>query len=799
MEVQAHTASALDWTVVLDHLAQQCRTIMGAEAARRGALAPTRQDALQRYAAVQELLSLEAAGDTPPIGEVTDLRGPLDRAGRGAVLELPELQAVGRGLRGLWRLRHWIEARAEAIPVLDGLAQPIEVDGELLYTLDSAFDDSGQLADAAWPELAELRAGIRATRRRVQSILEELLRGDEIADSLQDRYITEREGRLVVPVKAARRSRVGIVHDTSGSGETAYVEPSQVVEPQNRLASLQIQARREEHRILAQLSSAVALHSDALRRSFEAATELDLASARAALGQSLAGTIPRVGTDGVMDLRAARHPVLALRGVDVVPNDLRLDGARPGLVLTGPNAGGKTVALKTLGLAALFVHAGIPFPAAEGSRVDWFEEILADIGDLQTVEQDLSTFSGHLLLLGRMLEQASPGRLLLIDEMAVGTDPAQGAALARAALEAMVDAGARVVLTTHYLELKALAGQDPRFALMGAQYLGGNPTWRLLPDLVGQSHALSVARRLGVPGAVVARAEALLGTRATDLASLMEQVEQEQQQVRERAEALTVLEGEISATRMDLEARERKIEERRVTLERRVTEDFVARLREREEGIKRLIAGLQRNPRLEDAGRLLDKVRQIRHQVEAEVAEPEPEGAPPESLAPGDRVTVRSLRREATVVEVKDDGRVQVAVGTLRSWVKLDDLILVAPRPQQAQGGPRKRRGKKARPARQQPSAARRGDEERWGGVRRPGNSLDLRGKRLDEAIEDTETFLDALVLRGEPVAWVLTGHGTGALKEGLRRWVKTSHYVGRWRAAQEGEGGDAWTVIELA
>ena len=796
MDLEVHSTKALDWAVVLDHLSRHASTTMGAEAALAGALATSRHQALERYAAVEELSALHSRGDSLPVGAVSDLRQSLERAVRGAVLEVQELQSAARGLRGLWNLRHWIEAREEDLPSIDALAQPIVVDGELLYTLERAFDDSGQLADAAWPELAELRAGIRATRRRVQSILDDLIRGDTLGDALQDRYITEREGRLVVPVKAARRSKVGIVHDTSKSGETAYVEPSQVVEPQNRLASLQIQVRREEHRILALLSTSISVHADALMEALTAATHIDLACAREALGRGLRGCVPLVGTDNVVELRGARHPVLVLRDVEVVPNDLALTQEHPGLVLTGPNAGGKTVALKTIGLAALFVKAGIPFPAAEGSRVDWFDTVLADIGDLQTVEQDLSTFSGHLLLMSHMMDRAAPGCLLLVDEVAVGTDPAQGAALARAALEAMVDAGARAVVTTHYLELKALAGQDPRFALMGAQYLEGEPTWRLLPDLVGQSHALGVARRLGLPSAVIERAESLLGTRATDLASLMEQVESEQQQQRERRDALTVRERELEGETQALDHKLRQLEERRTSIERRVAEDFGRRLRKREDGLKRLIAGLQANPSLKDAGKLLDKVRGAREQIEEGVAEPEPQGEPPTSLVLGDRVTVRSLRRDATVVEVKADGRIQIEVGNLRSWVKLEDLLHA--RPQSGPGKPGKGRNKKPRkPPREAPKAQRE-DRGRWGGVARPGNSLDLRGKRLEESIEATEVFLDAMVLRGEPAAWVLTGHGTGVLKEGIRRWAKGSRYVRRLRAAQEGEGGDAWTVMEL-
>ncbi len=798
MDLVAHSIGALDWQVVLDQLAAGARTTLGAERARYGSLASTRAQALERYAAVQEVLALEAQGDSVPVGDVSDITAAVEQAARGGVLEHAALMAVASSLRGLWNLRHWIESRADDLPSLDQLAQPIAVDGELLYTLERAFDETGQLADDAWPELAELRTGIRATRRRIQSVLDELIRGDTLGDALQDRYVTERGGRFVVPIKSARRSHVGIVHDTSKSGETAFVEPSQVVEPQNRLAALQVQVRREEHRILTLLSSLVSIHHTAILEGLDAATEIDLASARAILGRKLRGCIPHVGTDGVLALQQARHPVLALRGVEVVPNDLTVDREGPGLVLTGPNAGGKTVALKTIGLAALFVRAGIPFPAREGSRVDWFDLVLADIGDLQTVEQDLSTFSGHLMLLNAMLECAAPGCLLLVDEMAVGTDPAQGAALARAALEAMVTAGARVVVTTHYLELKALAEHDSRFRLMGAQYLDGRPTWRLLPDLVGQSHALGVARRLGLSSTVLDRAEVLLGTQATELAALMERVEAEHQQVRARAQEQAERAVENEATQRDLERKGTRLEERRRRLERDVAQGFGQRLRKKETAVKRMIAALQANPGLRDAGRVLEELREVRDEVEHVHDEPEPEGKTPEDVQPGEAVILRSLRREGRVIAATPDGRVQVEVGSMRSWVKLEDLHECTRKREKPAATPKPRQGRGRRPPRKMPPHAA-STEPDLRGVPTPGNSLDLRGKRLDEAITATESFLDTLLLRGEPVAFVLHGHGTGVLKKGLRRWAERSRYVESWRPGQEGEGGDAWTVMGLA
>jgi len=783
MDLSAHSLRALDWPAILEQLARCARTTLGAGAARALPLAASRDEAAARFAAVDEALALHARGEEAPVGDIGDVTAPVERARRGVVLEHTDLQAVGRTLAGLAALRHWTEARAETAPALADLAQPIDVDAELLAILGGAFDETGQLADAAWPALAEIREGIRQTRRRVQALLEDLLRSDALGDALQDRYITERGGRLVLPVKAARRSTVGIVHDSSRSGETAFVEPAAAVEPQNRLAALLLDERREEHRILGLLTAQVAGHAPAILAALAAATAVDLACARAALGRKLRGVVPRVGSEAVIALPRARHPVLALRGAEVVPNDLHLSAERPGLVLTGPNAGGKTVALKTLGLAALFVRAGIPFPADEGTRIDFFDPVLADVGDLQSVEGDLSTFSGHLLLLGAMLARAAPGALLLLDEVAVGTDPAQGAALARAALEVMVAGGARVVVTTHFVELKALAGADPRFRLMGAQYVDGRPTWRLLPDHAGQSHALGVARRLGLPGPVLARAEELLGHREHDLGDLLERAESELSAVRLRAEQVERRASDLDAERAALAEREQRLEERRRKLEREAAGELAARLRRHEGEVRRLIAELQRGPDLSNAGRTLERLRGLRGELEQAAAEPAPTGPAPARLGPGDRVLVPSLRREGRVLEVTADGRVHVEVGNLRSWMRVAELL--AGREPAAEA-----------PARRERSKA--GDDDATGCVAHPGNTLDLRGKRLEEAIEATEAFCDALLLRGEPAAFVLHGHGTGVLKDGIRGWAKRSPYARRWRPAGEGEGGDAWTVIEL-
>ncbi|MFN7147564.1 MAG: hypothetical protein ACK4YP_27600, partial [Myxococcota bacterium] len=334
------------------------------------------------YAEVAEVLTAEAEGERVPVGGLVDVTDEVARAGRGVTLDVAELRGILSALRALHALRGWLDDNAASCPRLAGIGTPVFVDPYLLDDLRDAFDAAGQLSESRWPELGTFRRRIDQLRDRIRSTLDEIIRGDDWGDALQDRFFTERDGRFVVPIKMGARRGLGIVHGTSNSGETAWVEPSVVVELHNELRTTEA-----ERRILAELSGAVAARHVALLAAIEAATGIDLACARAGLGRELRGSLPTVGTDGVIKLFASRHPVLVLRAVaegfreeSVVSNDLALTSDKPGLVLTGPNAGGKTVALKTLGLAALLVRAAIPVPADEGSRVDFFAPVLADIG-----------------------------------------------------------------------------------------------------------------------------------------------------------------------------------------------------------------------------------------------------------------------------------------------------------------------------------------------------------------------------------------------------------------------------------
>jgi len=785
MDLEARSLDALDWGAVLERLTHHARTMRGAAAAAVPDFASDREAALHRYAEVAEVQAIEGSGDLRiPIGGVGDVADPVERAGRGVQLDIVDLRDIGATLSSFDRLRRFLGERDEEAPVLWETVSPHELDGELLWRLSKSFDVDGQLSGELYPELAELRNAIASTKKRIRSTLDDLVRSEGLADALQDRFITERGGRFVLPVKSSRRAGIGIVHDTSQSGETVFIEPAAVVEQHNQLKEVEAQLLREERRILIALSALVGTNAAPILAALESATVVDLACARADLGWELEGVLPEVGKKGVIDLKRGRHAVLQIRDIDVVPNDLHLDHRNPALVLTGPNTGGKTIAMKTLGLSALFVRAGIPVPADEGSRVDFFNPVLASVGDLQSVEGDLSTFSGQVVVIKAVLERAAPGALVLLDEIAVGTDPAQGAALARAVLEAVVDTGARLSITTHYTELKALAKVDDRFSVAAMEYVDGQPTYKLAIGMVGQSHALSTAKRLGLSASVLRRAQELLGTGQRELGELLDRLEAERINVSRREAQAKNEAARLRQTEQKLEAERERIRERSENLRREVAGDWAARMKSHEQGIVDLIAALQANPNLRTAGKTLEQIRALRNQAETEVRAPEPTyGPPPATLSIGDRVRVRSLGKLGEVLSISGS-RVEVQVGRMQTRVKKSDLESVIGRAYE----PPKPVVLFSEPEPVMVASS----------VRTGSNSCDLRGTRVDAALERVEKFLDDLTLQGASTGHILHGHGTGALKQALRRWLPTCGYAKSWRPGDESEGGDAWTVVEL-
>ena len=778
----------LDWPVVHEALARHCLTPMGSAAVEALAPCADREAVARAHDEVHEWLTLRNEGVDTGLGGVVDIREALVRARKGEVLEGGDLLTVGRSLRAVVGVERTLDLHMELAPTLSERAAAIYVDGLLIDDLEESFEPTGELSVRRYPELGELRRAIGSLHTQVRETLDGLVKGDTLGDLLQDTFWTVRDNRYVLPIKShAKRWDLGIVHDTSGSGQTVFVEPHAVIELNNRLRLAEGKLKAAEHRILATLSRQLAAEADGALVALETAVGLDIVAARAGLAATLACTRPAVGRTGRIQLTQARHPVLVLRDVDVVANDLSLTADQPVLVLSGPNAGGKTVALKTLGLCALLVRYGCWVPAAEGSRVDLFDDVMSAVGDQQTVEGDLSSFSAHLVQLRDMVDHAGDHVLVLLDEVASGTDPTQGAAIAQAVLERLAERGARVVVTTHFAPLKGLAAVDDRFGVAAVQYAEGRPTYRVLQGATGESHALSIAARVGLPGELLDRARSLMGSGEAHLTATLEALEAQrgdldaaEQRHAEAAEKLAAREARLAAREADLK---RRVKE----LEAKGAKAYLDRLSGAERAIKQVVAQLQAQPSHAGVKAAKASLGALKGLAPAPAPAPTPAPGPDDALPlqVGDRVKLKKLGAVGEVVSIGSGG-IQVRTGGLTVSAKRRDLERI--------GG-----ALPPEPARRTTSVTMAPRDIALGEAARHGaNTLDLRGKRVDEAIAEVATFFDRMTMRGQDTVFLLHGHGTGALKEALRSDLRTNAYVRDWAPASEEQGGDAFTVCVL-
>jgi DNA mismatch repair protein MutS2 len=771
------TLEALDWAWMIEALAASARTPMGAAAAASIQPLPDAKSIRVCFDAIDELRALELAAPLP-IGGVPDLGDAVRRAARGEVLDASILRDAGSGLVAVRHLAHRLAEAADDAPTLHGIGQRISVDPAVGDALSEAFDAYGRLSADVWPELGELRKRTEELHETIRRTLDELVKGDTLADLLQDKFVTQRGDRYVLPIKAhAKNWDIGIVHDTSGSGRTVFVEPTEVVSLNNLLRLAEGRLHAEERRILTDLSRVLGRVATPVLAALEVVVVLDLVAARESLARKLRMSRPIVGEDGVIHLVSARHPVLELREVKVVANDLDVLPRQPVLIITGPNTGGKTVAMKTIGLCAMLVRIGSFVPADEGSRVDRFDAIFADIGDAQTVERDLSSFSGHLVVVRQMLEEAAPNRLYLLDELCNGTDPAQGGALARAILETLLERGPRVVVTTHYAQLKVLATEDDRYALAAMEYARGRPTYRVVAGATGESHAFDTALRMGLEASLLDRARALMGEAERGLYDALADLGAERERASAETERVRLLEADLLRQRDEVAARERRVQERARQLDKAEAGEFLERLRRADRAVAAVVADLQRAPDPRKAA----AARATIETLAGIVPSSEDEERPVE-LVVGDRVRVRGQVGEVAAV---GDGQATVRVGALTVRAKLADCEKVDRRAEPARG-----------PRLKFEEAKISNDLDR--AVRVGGNTLDLRGFRVEAAFDAAEKFFGDASSAGHRVVFLLHGHGTGALKDAVRRWLPTAMQVERFAPANADQGGDAFTIALL-
>ena len=765
----------LDWPELCARLAAQADSSRGRTACQGLPLCESAAEARERMAEVSELQTLLRLGESLPGLGFPEIEAHLLAVGQGAPLGPEELRQVAdfcetaAGARRFYGRVADQDPRVQA-PRMSKLAAGLGYHDELVRMARETFDAAGELRDGASPDLGRLRRERDLVAARVRSEADRLLQSEEYAPFLQDQFVTLREDRFVLPLRASFKSMgLGIVHDTSRSGETVFVEPTALVELNNRLKVAEIEIRRESRRILEELAGVVSQAAEGLRQDREILTRLDFLAAAARLAVAYDGTPVEIVDQPIVDLRLLRHPLLALRAVEsrskVTPNDVALGqvaehSTAKVLVVSGPNAGGKTVLLKSVGLSALLARAGLPVPAAPGSRVGFFHQVLADIGDQQSVMGDLSTFSAHLANLSGILDLAQAANdenvLILCDELMVGTHPEQGAALARAMLEVLADAPGLVLVTTHFDSLKALAETDTRFRNAGMEYdlQKLRPTFRLRDGVPGRSYAFDIAARIGMPTAVLDRARALMDADNLGLEETLRNLQQREQALERSNQALETARSELEQAKEDLAAQADASQAAADALSRRERDLAVhsreaidAAVREAREAISEIVREAKRT-------RTAQAVEAARAALERKAKETTA------ALPEAEPLDVTKLRQALA----------NRALGVSSTSKKASTHAA---------------RAASERPA--EPAAMQTG-----------ANTLDLRGQRADEALGELEAFLDRTALEGADTVFIIHGHGTGALRKVVREYLATSPYVERFRPGGTGEGGDGVSVVSL-
>ena len=719
------------------------------------------------------------------IGAAHDIGPWVERAARGGRLDPAHFLEIAETLDATSRLA--TSLADERRPLLRDLGRELHPLPAVRSTLARSFDPVGELLDTASPRLGGLRAAVRVAYDRLRRRLDALV-GAELGSALQEPIVTLRNGRYVVPVKAEARSRVkGIVHDASGSGQTLFVEPLVAVELGNAWREAQVAEHEEIARILDELSALVAANAAALRETLDALARFDFWAAKAQLAGDMGAVRAETTDRAEIELLSARHPGLTGR---VIPIDVRLGGDYTALVVTGPNTGGKTVTLRTLGLLALMHQAGLHVPAAAGSRLPVLRDVLADIGDEQSIAQSLSTFSGHLRSIVRIVDEAGPGTLVLLDELGAGTDPTEGSALAQALLDHFIAAGALVAATTHYAELKAYAHTTTgaRNAAVEFDLETLSPTYRLTIGLPGGSQAFAIAERLGLPDTIVADARSRLTESQRTFEATLAAIRETEGATSDALERARAAEARASdALRVAEEERRRARRERdeAVRAARSEAERLVDELRDEVQTTKR---SLEREtvtaPALDAALERAEGTLARLPETEAPVPAEQP--VEPHAWRIGERARSTSAGWEGRIASLEKGGRrVTLETGGMRVTVAADDLV---PAVETASRGGSDGDG-------ETPSNI---GALRLGRARAVASSLDLRGARVEEALETLDRYLDDAALAGMGRVTIIHGLGTGALRDAVRAHAGGHPLVKSIRPGERGEGGDGATIVEL-
>jgi DNA mismatch repair protein MutS2 len=784
--MEKHVLKVLEFDKIVDRLAEQAASTLGRE--RALALIPmTNVEAIRKMQdETSEAVGVLRFHGSIPLGGISDIRPIVRKAELQSMLQPLELLDIAHTLASGRRLRSFLVKQKEQYPLLGQMADNMTTFEHIEKTIERCIGAGGEVVDSASPALSRIRSDLKTKHSRILDKLNSMIQSSQYRTAIQEPVITQREDRYCIPVKVEYRAQVrGIVHDASASGATVFVEPEQTVELGNDMKRLAVQEREEVERILKDLSSQVGTAAPDILTTMEALAHVDFVAAKAKLSIAQDAAAPLLNHNGWLRLVQARHPLLS---GDVVPIDVELGRKFRALLITGPNTGGKTVTLKTIGLLTIMAQSGLHVPASAGTEIAVFKQLFADIGDEQSIEQSLSTFSSHIRNIVHVLKTLQPNALVLFDEIGAGTDPGEGAALAKAILEFILDRGARVVATTHYGELKEFAfvreGVQNASVEFDIQTL--RPTYRLMVGVPGSSNAFAIASRLGMPDDVITRAESSIVGREDGTDEVIRRIEESHRAAQEDRRLAKNAADDAESLRKRYEEQLRKLESARARVEeevrlrgKQIAEKYTRRF-------EHALAQLSEVPKQgREAEAIKQDIRQAIKEVRREVVqapEPEEEEPPAEEAAfhKGDQVKVVSLNQEGILTEAISDGQATVVIGAMKVTVPVSSL--------------RPGTGKKISEKRPEPT----GISVTLTKAMNVSPEIMLRAQRVEEALYDLDRYIDEAQAAGLQQVRVIHGKGTGAMRKAVWQYLTNHPSVDSYRLGEQAEGGSGATVVKL-
>lgn len=781
----------LEYTKIRDMLMELTGSTAGKELSQALIPAADMDEVRNRLDQTLEAYRILSAALPVPLGGIREIRASTKRAELGAVLDPPDFLAILATLYAARRLKTFFQPLQEMAPLLAEKASYIEALPALENSINQTISEQGTVRDEASVELLRARREIRLLQNRIKEKVDHILHSSEYQKYFQEILVTVRGDRYVLPIKQEYRHHFpGIVHDQSASGATLFIEPMAVVNMNNDIKQLMTVEKNEVLRILTGLSAQVAAAAQKIYENIRWLAHLDFTFAKARLAIAMNAVLPVINHNGCVSLMQARHPLIAKE--HVVPIDVELGRSFKTLLITGPNTGGKTVSLKTVGLFALMTQAGLFIPAKSGSAMPVFKNVFADIGDEQSIEQSLSTFSGHMTNLVRILQKTSSEDLVLIDEIGAGTDPEEGAALAMAILEYLQESGVSTIATTHYSELKTFAytrdGVENGSVEFDVQTL--RPTYRLLIGVPGSSNAFAISKRLGLSEPIIERARQLMSSEHKEFTNVLEELETQRNFYAEQVELLRLKEVEIQQLQARLQREQVEWNEKKQDLQRKTRDEAAGLIRQTRREAEGLIRELKEQFAVQEEKERQNKIQQVRRRIQQSmngltgIEPPLPDNAMRpldlKNLKLGDEVYVVALDKYGTVLAIEDSG-LTVQIGILKMNVSVDDCRAGKNIAGKNTGTVKNIRGK-----------------TNAGELQKVSRQIDIRGMTIDEAVQTLDKFIDDAIMANLPEVIVIHGKGTGALRKGVRKYLENHSGIQKVKIGEYNEGGDGVSVAVL-